>query len=115
MQSRIFIRSLNEIHKTKVDQSTNVASTTLAFQFIINSPGRGSSETGLLAIQPSRIVNDAPAAFAGQQFKVIAPRRFPRNLPVPVALRLTKAASAGAAAGDPLFLYGRAERRRATA
>ena len=96
----------HEIHETKVNQSTNVASTVLSFQFIINSPGRGSSETGLPAMEPYRIVNDAPAAFAGQHFKVIAPRRFPLNLPVPVALRLTKGASAGVAAGDPLFLNG---------
>lgn len=96
----------HEVYETKVNTATGVSTTTLAFQFIIASPGRGTTEMGLPISQPWPLVNDAPSAFAGQELAVIAPAKYPLNLPLPVALRLKKGSSAGALAGDPLFLNG---------
>ena len=97
----------HEIYETKVHTTTNVLTTALAYQFIIAGPGRGTTEMGLPISQPWPLVNDAPSAFTGQVLDVIAPARYPRNLPVPVAVRLKKGASAGTASGDPLFCNGR--------
>ena len=96
----------HEIHETRVNSTTNASSTNLAYQFIIANPGRGTTETGIPLMEPLRLVNDAPSAFAGQVLEVMAPAQYPLNLPVPVALRLQKGAAAGTAAGDPLFLNG---------
>lgn len=96
----------HEIYETKVNNTTSASVTSLAYQFIIASPGRATTEMGLPISQPWRFVNDAPSAFAGQILDVMAPAQYPMNLPVPVAVRFKKGASAGAAAGDPLFLNG---------
>ena len=97
----------HEVYETRVNTATNAVSTALAFQFIIAGPGRGTTEMGLPISRPWHFVNDAQSAFAGQVLDVIAPSRYPLNLPVPVAVRLKKGAAAGATAGDPLFLNGR--------
>ncbi|MES2706752.1 MAG: hypothetical protein V4726_09145 [Verrucomicrobiota bacterium] len=96
----------HEVFETKVHTETGASATTLAFQFIIANPGRGSTEMGLPISQPWPLVNDAPSAFAGQELDVIAPPRYPLNMPVPVAVRFKKGTAAGTAAGDPLFLNG---------
>ncbi len=96
----------HEVYETKVNTTTSVSTTTLAFQFIIASPGRATTEMGLPIEQPYHFVNDAPSAFAGQVLDVVAPSHYPLGLPVPVLGRLKKGASAGALAGDPLFLNG---------
>lgn len=97
----------HEVYETKVNPTTNAVTTSLAYQFIIASPGRGTSEMGLPISQPWPLVNDAPSAFTGQVMDVIAPARYPLNLPVPLAVRLKKGTAAGATAGDPLFCHGR--------
>ena len=97
----------HEVYETRVNNTTGAAATALAYQFIIASPGRGTTEMGLPVSQPWTLVNDAPTTFAGQVLDVIAPSHYPLHLPVPVALRLKKGAAAGALAGDPLFCNGR--------
>ncbi len=96
----------HEVYETKVNNTTSVSTTNLAFQFIIANPGRGTTEHGVPITEPLRLVNDAPSAFTGQVLDVIAPAQYPLNLPVPVALRLKQGTSAGGTAGDPLFLNG---------
>jgi len=84
---------------------TDGATTTYAF--IVRNSERGSTEDGIPTMRPHRLVMDAPSAFADAQLHLLAPAVYPKNLPVPVMARLTKGASFGAAAGDPLFLNGR--------
>ncbi len=97
----------HEVHETRVNNTTGATTTLLAYQFIIASPGRATTEMGLPISQPRSLVNDAPSAFNGQVLDVIAPSRYPLQLPVPVAMRLKKGVGAGALAGDPLFCNGR--------
>lgn len=96
----------HEVYETRTNTTTNATTTSLAYQFIIASPGRGTTEMGLPISEPAKFVNDAPSAFAGHELDVIVPAKYPRNLPLPVAVRLKKGAAAGALAGDPLFLNG---------
>ncbi|MDB6071668.1 MAG: hypothetical protein JWL81_2839, partial [Verrucomicrobiales bacterium] len=91
----------HEVHETRTNTTTNVTTTSLAYQFIIASPGRGTTEMGLPISEPYRFVNDAPSAFAGHELDVIAPAKYPRNLPLPMAVRLKKGVAAGPLAGDP--------------
>ncbi len=80
--------------------------TTDVRRFLVRNSERSSTEDGIPTMRPLRFVNDAPSAFADGVLTVMAPAVFPKNLPVPVAARLTKGAAFGAAAGDPLFLNG---------
>jgi hypothetical protein len=84
---------------------TDGATTTYAF--IVRNSERGSTEDGIPTMRPYRLIMDAPSAFADATLHILAPAVYPKNLPVPVMARLTKGASFGAAAGDPLFLNGR--------
>jgi hypothetical protein len=84
---------------------TDGATTTYAF--IVRNSERGSTEDGIPTMRPYRLIMDAPSAFADANLHILAPSAHPKNLPVPVMARLTKGAAFGAAAGDPLFLYGR--------
>jgi hypothetical protein len=92
----------HEVTETRVNLATSASTTSVAFQFIILGPGRGTTEVGIPMMEPLRLVNDAPSALSGQVLEVMAPALYPLNLPVPVSLRLKK--GAGPAAGDPLFL-----------
>lgn len=57
-------------------------------QFIIRASERGSSESGLPAWVPYRLVNDAPSAFAGGVLNIVAPAQWPKGMPIPVAALL---------------------------
>ncbi|MDB6133990.1 MAG: hypothetical protein JWM59_2233 [Verrucomicrobiales bacterium] len=96
----------HEVYETKAASTGGTPVTTLAFQFIIAGPGRGTTEMGLPVSEPWPLVNDAPSAFAGQNLQITAPAQYPLNLPVPIVARLKKGPAAGAATGDPLFLNG---------
>lgn len=80
---------------------------TTSYKFIVRNSERGSTEDGIPTMRPLRMVMDAPGAFADAQLSIMAPAVFPKNLPIPVAARLTKGPASGAMAGDPLFLNGR--------
>ncbi|MGI8604540.1 MAG: hypothetical protein ACR2OZ_16330 [Verrucomicrobiales bacterium] len=75
-------------------------------QFIVRASERISTEVGLPKMVPYHFVNDAPSAFAAGVLTLMAPGQFPKDLPIPVAARLTKDGSFGADAGDPLWLNG---------
>ncbi len=80
---------------------------TTNYAFIVRNSGRGSSEDGIPTMRPFRLVMDAPSAFDDAALNIMAPAVYPKNLPIPVVARLTKGASFGTDAGDPLFLNGR--------
>jgi hypothetical protein len=89
-------------HELKVE-SRDVADALLdsrTVRFIVTNPARGGSEDGIPSFTPFRAVNDAPSAFAGAVFEVIAPSAWPAGLPIPVATILRTPAN------DPLRLNG---------
>ncbi len=88
-----FDRSFHQIVATSRDNTTNAVVDTKTVRFVIRDTERmaGSdpgSEDGIPPHTPFKTVNDAPSAFAGQTFKVIAPAAWPANLPVPLAVKL---------------------------
>ena len=88
-----FDRSFHQIVATSRDNTTNAVVDTKTVRFVIRDTERmaGSdpgSEDGIPPHTPYKTVNDAPSAFAGQTFKVIAPAAWPANLPVPMAVKL---------------------------
>lgn len=80
---------------------------TTSYKFIVRNSERKTTEDGIPTMKPFRLIMDAPGAFSDAQLSVMAPAVFPKNLPIPVAARLTKGPASGALAGDPLFLNGR--------
>ena len=95
-------------HELEITDPATAPATQL-FRFIVRNPERGSTEDGIPTMRQWRIVMDAPSAFAGANLHAMAPAVWPLGLPVPVMARLTKGASAGPKAGEPLFLNGRVE------
>jgi hypothetical protein len=69
-------------------------------RFIVRNSARAGSEDGIPTFTPYRAVNDAPSAFAGGVFKVIAPAAWPAGLPIPIAATLRDGAN------EPLWLNG---------
>ena len=57
-------------------------------RFIITNSARGGSEDGIPSHTPYKTVQDAPSAFVGKTFKVIAPSAFPVGMSVPMAFKL---------------------------
>lgn len=89
-------------HELKAESrdAQNVLIDSKTVRFIVRNSARGGSEDGIPSFTPYRTVNDAPSAFAGGVFKVIAPAAWPAGLPVPVATTLRTAAN------EPLRLNG---------
>jgi hypothetical protein len=89
-------------HELKVESrdAADVLLDSEIVRFIVTNPARGSSEDGIPTFTPYRAVNDAPSAFSGGVFDVIAPSAWPAGLPIPVATTLRSAAN------DPLRLNG---------
>src|SRR5687767_982651 len=54
-------------------------------RFITRDPARLGTEDGIPPHTPFASVNDAPSAFEGQTFKVIAPAAWPAGYPIPIA------------------------------
>lgn len=80
---------------------------TTKYAFIVQNSERGGTEDGIPTMRPYRLIMDAPSAFSDATLNVMVPAVYPKSLPIPVAARLTKGASFGATAGDPLFLNAR--------
>ena len=70
-------------------------------RFIVRDSTRNGSEDGIPQHTPYRTVDDAPTAFSGGTFRVIAPAAWPAGLPVPLAFTLRNAAN------EPLWLNGK--------
>lgn len=89
-------------HELKVESRdvSNVLVDSRTVRFIVTNSARGGSEDGLPTFTPYRAVNDAPSAFTGATFDVIAPSAWPAGLPIPVATILRTPAN------DPLRLNG---------
>jgi hypothetical protein len=90
-------------HELKAESRTagNVLVDSKTIRFIVHDSTRNGSEDGIPPFTPYRTVDDAPSAFAGGVFRVIAPAAWPVGLPVPMAFTLRSAAN------DPLWLNGK--------
>lgn len=87
-------------HELKTESRTagDVLVDSKTFRFIVHDSARNGSEDGIPQHTPFRTVNDAPSAFTGGVFKVIAPAAWPAGLPVPMATVLRSANN------EPLWL-----------
>ncbi len=89
-------------HELKMESrdASNLLVDSRTVRFIVTNSARGGSEDGIPTFTPYRSVNDAPSAFAGATFDIIAPAAWPAGLPIPVATILRTPAN------DPLRLNG---------
>jgi hypothetical protein len=90
-------------HELKVESrnASDVLLDSRVVRFIVRNSARGGTEDGIPTFTPARVVDDAPSAFAGADFRIIAPSAWPAGLPIPMAATLRDAAQ------DPLWLNGK--------
>ncbi|MEK7951507.1 hypothetical protein [Luteolibacter soli] len=90
-------------HELEITRTPSAGGTTelLSLQFIIRASTRGSTESGLPAWTPHRIVEDASSAFAGATLDLITPSAWPKDLALPVVAKLSNPA------GEVVRLNGR--------
>ena len=88
-------------YELAVTETSGAGTSEETFLFNIREPGRGSSETGLPAFTAVLLVNDAPSAIDTGTLKLITPKAFPDDRPIPTIGLLEKTN------GDPLWLNAR--------